>query len=435
MAARIAHGAAVVKREGQGRRTGPRHRGAGKTAGGPDAARRNIAVVVEASNAYGRQLLAGIYDHVCERDHWCTFLPEHGRGLPPLEELAAWRGDGIIARIETDEIARVIERLALPTIDTSAARLLPHLPYVETDDARIARVAVEHFVDEGHSAFAFCGDSHFRWSENRRAHFTAELARMGHDVHAFDVASAGRADATQRQQWLVDWLAGLPRPVAVFSAYDILGRQVIDACHRCDLAVPDDVAVLGVDNDELLCGLATPPLSSVITDGRGAGRLAARLLDRVLVGEDVPVEHLMPPVGLAVRRSSDALAANDPDVAAAVAFIRDNFQAGLKAEDVAAAVGQGRRGLEAGFQRRLGRSIHDVIQRVQFQTVEYLLRTSDLKLAIVAHRCGFKHAEYMTVVFTKRYGMSPSAWRQAYRPAAEAETDDRGRDAASGMGS
>jgi LacI family transcriptional regulator len=392
---------------------------AGKAAArGPAAARRNIAVVVETSNAYGRRLLAGIYDHVCDRDHWYTFLPEHGRGLPPLEELAAWGGDGIIARIETDEIARVVERLGLPTVDTSAARLLPRLPYVETDDSRIAGLAAEHFLAEGHAVFAFCGDSRFRWSENRRGHFKAELARLGRAVHEFDVAAAGHANAAQRQRQLGDWLAGLPRPAAVFAAYDVVGRQVIDACLRGDLAVPEQVAVLGVDDDELLCGLTTPPLSSVITDGRGAGRLAARLLDRLLAGEHVPTEHLLPPVGVAVRRSSDALAVHDPEIAAAVAFIRDNVQAGPKAEDVAAAVGLGRRSLESGFQRRLGRSIHDVIQRVQFQRVEHLLRTSDLKLAVIARRCGFKHAEYMTVVFTKRHGMSPSAWRQAYRPAA-----------------
>lgn len=394
---------------------------------GPAAARprvrRNVAVVVEASNAYGRQLLAGIYDHVCRRDDWCTFLPEHGRGRPPLEELAAWRGDGLIARIETDEIARAVEDLALPAIDVSAARLLPHVPYVETDDARIARLAVDHFVDEGHATFAFCGDSRFRWSENRRGHFAAALARTDRTAHEFDVAEDGHSGATQRQQRLVEWLAGLPKPVGVFTAYDVLGRQVIDACHRGGLVVPDEVAVLGVDDDELLCGLTTPPLSSVITDGRGAGRRAAELLDRLLDGDTVPMEHLLPPVGVAIRRSSDALAVNDPDVAAAVAFIRDNVQAGLKADDVAAATGQGRRGLEHLFQRRLGRSVHDVIQRVQFQRVEHLLRNTDLKLAVVARRCGFRHAEYMTVAFTKRYGMSPSAWRQTYQPA-------RGGDAA-----
>ena len=212
--------------------------------------------------------------------------------------------------------------------------------------------------------------------------------------------------------------------MAVFAAYDVLGRQVIDACHRGNLAVPDEVAVLGVDDDELLCGLATPPLSSVITDGRGGGRRAAQLLDKLLDGETVPVEHLLPPVGVAIRRSSDALAVNDPDVAAAVAFIRDNVQAGLKADDVAAATSQGRRGLEHLFQRRLGRSVHDVIQRVQFQRVEHLLRSSDLKLAVVARRCGFRHAEYMTVAFTKRYGMSPSAWRQTYQPAPGGDAAD-----------
>lgn len=378
---------------------------------------RNVAILVETSNGYGRRLLAGIYDHICHRDHWCTFLPEHGRGTPPLEELSGWSGDGIIARIETDEIARAVERLGLPTIDISAARLLPDVPYVETNDVEIARLAAEHFLDGGYESFAFCGDAHFRWSENRRVAFQRELEDRGRRAESFDNASVRHLGIEERQRHLAVWLRSLPKTVAVFAAYDALGRQVIDACHREGIAIPEDIAVLGVDDDELLCSLTTPSLSSVIPDARGAGCLAAALLDRLLDGGHVEAEHLLPPIGIATRESSDWLAVSDPLVAAAVAFIRDHIQEGIRADDVATALGVPRRRLEQSLRHGVRHSLHDVILRIQFQQVEHLLRTSDLKLAAIATRCGFRHSEYMTVAFTKSHGISPSAWRQRYRQA------------------
>lgn len=371
-----------------------------------------MALLIETSNGYSRKVLAGVYEHMRAGGHWATFLQEHGRGAPPLKELARWKGDGIIARIETPETARVIERLGIPTIDISAARLLPQVPYVETDDAQISRLAVRHFVESGFQHFAYCGENRFQWSENRRRHFEVALAEHGRSVHVFDDASRQVTDTEQTLSRIGDWLIGLPKPVAVFACYDGRGRQVIDECHRVGLRMPEDVAVLGVDDDELLCSLMTPPLSSIIPDAHGAGWLAGELLDRLIDGESIDIEHLLPPLGVAVRRSTDLLAVDDPLVATAVSYIRTNVHRGIKPEDVVAAVDATRKTLDQAFVRRLGRTIHDAIQDVQFRLVEQLLFESDLKLAAIAARCGFKHPEYMTVAFTRRHGVSPSEWRK-----------------------
>ena len=379
---------------------------------------RRVAVVIEASNAYARGLLTGILRHVREHEPWTVFLPEHGRGAPPLEALATWVGDGVIARIETASTAKAIEKLRrqleIPVIDVSAARLVADLPYVETDDAAIAQAAADHFFERDFRHFAFLGDNRFQWSDNRCRAFVAAVAAKGNDVAVF---SSPRTTASADDDAAVEaWLMELPKPVALLACYDIRGRQAIDACRRAGIAVPDEVAVLGVDDDVVLCGLASPPLSSVMPDAIGAGRRAAELLEQLMRGEPLErSEWLLPPLGIATRQSTDVLAIDDPLVVAAVRKIRDHACDGIKVTDVVRSLATTRRALENRFTKRVGHTPHEEIARVQFRRVEQLLRETELPLAAIAARAGFKHTEYMTVAFTKRHGMPPSRWRQQRR--------------------
>jgi LacI family transcriptional regulator len=373
-----------------------------------------VAVLIEASNAYGRGLLEGIHRHLREHDPWTIFLPEHGRGMPPLEMLARWQGEGIIARIETPAIAAAIRKLQrggpLAVVDVSAARLLAGVPYVETDDAAIARLAAAHFVEHDFRHLAFLGDDRFRWSDNRRDAFVAAARDRSVSVYRTrGRARTGAADDAAIEAWLVS----LPKPVGLFACYDIRGRQAVEACRRAGLAVPDEVAVLGVDDDPVLCGLTSPPLSSVIPDARGAGRLAAQLLAALLRGERLEHdEWLLPPLGIATRPSTDVLAIDDELVIAAVRLIREQACTGIKVADVARSVGVSRRVLESRLLRRLGHTPHEEIARVQFRRVEQLLAETDLPLATIAARAGFRHPETMTVAFTRRHGLPPSQWRR-----------------------
>ena len=383
-----------------------------------------VAVVIEASNAYARGLLAGIHRHVREHEPWTVFLPEHGRGAPPLEQLAGWHGDGVIARVETPAIAAVLARMSkkqtIPIIDVSAARLLPIVPYVETDDEAIGRVAADHFAERDFRHYGFVGDPRFRWSDNRCRAFTTAVNARGHAVDIFPGAVGRRGrrrpaiggDPPDDDEAIEEWLQSLPKPVAVFACYDIRGRQVLEACRRAGIEVPDQVAVLGVDNDDLLCGLASPPLSSIIPDAVGAGQLAASLLERLMQRERLErEERLLPPLGIATRQSTDVLAIDDDLVVAAVRVIRDHACRGIKVADVVASLKTSRRVLEHRFVQRIGHTPHEEIARVQFRRVEQLLRETDLPLAMIAARCGFQHPEYMTVAFTRRYGLPPSRWR------------------------
>ena len=385
----------------------------------PSRSNRRVAVVIEASNAYARGLLAGIHRHVREHDPWTVFLPEHGRGSPPLEALAKWVGDGVLARIETESTAKAFEKLRrkleIPVIDVSAARLVADLPYVETDDAMIATVAADHFFERDFRHFAFLGDDRFRWSDNRCRAFGEVVTAKGHDVAVFSHRRRKTAPADDDEA-VEAWLARLPKPVALLACYDIRGRQAIDACRRAGIAVPDEVAVLGVDDDEVLCGLASPPLSSVMPDAIGAGRLAAELLDQLMRGGQLKrSEWLLPPLGIITRQSTDVLAIDDPLVVAAIRQIRDHACNGIKVTDVARDLKTTRRVLENRFTKRVGHTPHEEIARVQFRRVEHLLLETELSLAAIAARAGFKHTEYMTVAFTKRHGMPPSRWRQERR--------------------
>lgn len=380
---------------------------------------RRVAVVIEASNAYARGLLAGIHRHVREHEPWTVFLPEHGRGTPPLEALAKWAGDGVIARIETESTARSIERLRrqfeIPVIDVSAARLVADIPYVETDDVAIAAVAADHFFERDFRHFAFLGDDRFRWSDNRCRAFVEAVAAQGHDVAVFSPRGRRTPPADDDEE-VEAWLARLPKPVALLACYDSRGRQAIDACRRAGIAVPDEVAVLGVDDDDVLCGLASPPLSSVMPDAIGAGRRAAELLEQLMRGEPLErSEWLLRPLGIAVRQSTDVLAIEDPLVVAAVRHIRDHACEGINVADVARVLTTTRRVLESRFTKRVGHTPHEEIARVQFHRVEQLLLETDLPLATIAMRAGFRHTEYMTVAFTKRHGMPPSRWRRQRR--------------------
>jgi LacI family transcriptional regulator len=215
---------------------------------------------------------------------------------------------------------------------------------------------------------------------------------------------------------LARWLRGLPKPVGIMASYDIRGQQVLAACRGAGLAVPDEVAVIGVDNDALLCELASPPLSSVIPNAHRAGYEAAALLDQQMAGKRVAATaHLIAPLGIAARQSTDVLAVDDREVARAVQFIREHACEGINVADVLRAVPLSRRVLEQRFQNLLGRTPREEILQVRLSRVKQLLGETDLPLYLVAERTGFEHVEYLSVVFKRETGRTPSRWRSEAR--------------------
>jgi LacI family transcriptional regulator len=209
-------------------------------------------------------------------------------------------------------------------------------------------------------------------------------------------------------------LSGLPKPVAVFACYDNRGQQVLEACRRAGLAVPEDVAVLGVDNDEVLCLLSPPPLSSVILNPRRAGWEAAALLALMMGGEKVSDEPLLiPSIGIATRQSSDILAVGDAKLAAALRYIREHACEGIRVSDVLRHCPMARRALEEKFHRFIGRTPRQEILRVRINRVKELLIGTGLPVGEIAERAGFE-PETLSSVFRQVTNLAPSEYRRRY---------------------
>lgn len=380
--------------------------------------RRSVALLIETSNSYARGILEGITDYARLHDCWSIYLPEQDRGGRPPRWLSQWKGDGIVARIETNEIAKALRKLKLPVVDVSAARHLEEIPWVETDDKAIAKIAAEHLMGRGFRHLAFYGDAGFNWSIWRREHFERIAREAGCDCYIHE--SMSRRDAKyswiREKRSLAAWLNRLPRPVGIMACYDIQAQKLLDVCRELDIAVPEEVAVLGVDNDRLLCELASPPLSSVICNTHRTGFEAASLLDRMMSGKVLGSEPiLIEPFGIETRQSTDVLAIDDADVAAALRFIRENASSGINVGDVLQEIPLSRRVLESRFRKTLGRTPHEEITRIKIDRVKQLLTETDLPLSEIASRTGFRHDEYMSVAFKKAVGMPPRDYRKAER--------------------
>lgn len=380
--------------------------------------RRSVALLIETSNEYARGLLRGIMAYLREHDPWSIHLPEQGRGDAPPPWLARWRGDGIIARIETREIAEAVQKVGVPLVDVSAARHVPGIPWVETDDRAFSEMAAEHLIERGFRHFGFCGDPRFNWSEWRREHFERLVQEGGGTCHVYQstIDADNPVPSSREHRQLLAWVRGLPKPTGVMACYDIKAQQLLDVCREADIAVPEEVAVIGVDNDEVLCNLAAPPLSSIMPNTHGAGYRAACLLDRMFRGEQIGEKaYLMPPLGIATRQSTDVLAIDDPDVAGAVRFIREHACDGINVSDLLSAVPLTRRVLESRFRRILGFTPHEMIAKTRTDRVKQLLTETDLAMPTIAERAGFRHVEYMSTAFKNRTGLSPQRYRAKAR--------------------
>ena len=410
--------------------------------------RRSVALLIETSNGHGRGLLNGVVAYVKESADWSIFLTEQERGAVPPNWLKNWRGDGIIARIETDEIANQLRGLNVPIVDLSATRHVKGIPWTGTDDRAIAALGVQHFLERGFHNLAYCGDPGFAWSNLRRDRYR-ELT-LAAERNFFEYQSthryAAEFDWDQEKNRLGDWLQALPRPVAIMACYDFQAQQVLDACRQSKIAVPESVAVLGVDDDRLICELADPSLSSIIQDTHATGHEAARLLDemmnahesrsatvhtnrgqdgglplhRLISESDTPIGPslltkpplLTKPLGIMVRESTDTLAVDDIEISRALQYIRRHAHLNIRVSDVLKPLSLSRRSLEHRFKKLIGRTPHEEIQRVRINSVKRLLSATELSIAAIAERSGYEHGEYMTAVFRRMTGLTPTEYRR-----------------------
>jgi LacI family transcriptional regulator len=383
--------------------------------------RPHVALLIESSRGYGRGLLRGIAEYIRVHGPWSVYLQRHDLYDAVPQWLRKWNGDGIIARIENEKTAQAIRNLRVPAVDLRGRLLDPRVPTILTDDEAGARMAAEHLMERGFRHFAYCGFVGTPYSDARSAVFERVMDEGGFSCSIYQPPRplrGGRAERMEVQglvyeKNLASWLKGLPKPIGVMACNDARGQQVINACRDLGIAVPDEVAVVGVDNDDVVCDLCDPPLSSVVPNTRKIGFEAATLLQQMIAGNDPPEKPIyIPPLGIVTRRSTDVLAIEDEAVANAIRFIREHACDGITVEDVVDRLPLSHSALERQFHKVLGRTPKAEIIRVQLERVKQLLAQSDFTLKQISAKAGFRHPEYMSAIFKEKVGQTPGHYRQ-----------------------
>ena len=383
--------------------------------------RPRVALLIETSRAYGRDLLMGIAKYLRIHGSWSVEFEEGDFTEQLPEWFKRWQWDGVIARVKMPVIARRLRKLNVPVVDVYGG--LPGFGFstIRSDEISVGRLGAEHLIERGFSRFAFCGFNGTDWSDIRKTGFEQRVAEAGFSCLSFQNPrhhlTKGLPEYEEHgqryEQELKHWLQSLPNPLGLMACNDSRGRQVLNCCRELNIAVPDELAVIGVDRDEIFCELSDLPLSSVILNSQQIGFEAAALLNRLISGEEVK-DHsrVIKPMGVATRRSTDVLAIEDRHIAAALGIIREHACEGLDIPTLLKSVPLSRSVLERRFAQILGRSPNEEILRVKMGRACRLLEESDLSLAVVAEKCGFEHAEYFSRLFKTKLGSTPGEFRK-----------------------
>lgn len=387
----------------------------------------NVALLLETSTEYGRGLLRGIVRYSRLHGPWSLYVAP-GHLEQELPNSRSWPGTGIIARIRSLQMEKLIRATRVPFVASSLTEFRSpkrgdNFGEIRTDSEAIARLGVMHLLERGFRRYAFCGFTDCGWSMARESSFADFLRNKGFPCFTHRIRSANWMHwhnwiTVWENELLVvaNWLQSLPRPVGVMACNDICGRALLQGCVTAGLRVPDDVAVVGVDNDELMCELSNPPLSSVALNLERAGYDAASLLNALMDGRS-PRERLVvvEPTHVVARRSSDVIAQEDPTVAVALQVIRNRAGQLLKIPEVVEKCGVSRRTLERRFHRAIGRSILSEITRCHVEQAKLLLLETNLPLRQVAAFAGFGSLKSFRRIFHQREGMTSASFRRQSR--------------------
>ena len=374
-----------------------------------------VIVITQTAFSYGRGLLRGIarYSHL--HGPW-SFFNERGEPEEILPYLKNWNPNGIITYTFDEKNINSFIPKGLPAIVIGSNFEIPGYPNVLGDQENHSKAAADYFLNAGFQNFAYCGFSNLEWSQLRGRYFAERLKEEGIEVSYYESPLLFYHKNWQNEQEeLAAWLVSLPKPVAVMACNDERGRHVLEACKIAELAVPEQVAVIGVDNDEAICELTQPPLSSVAVNTEKAGYEAAELLDKMMNGQKGPYENIIVQTMRVVpRQSTDILMIQDESVARAVNFIRVNAKRQLQVQDVVNTVAIHRRGLERRFKKSMNRSVHEEIRRVRIELIKKLLLETNMTVSQIANQLDFNEIPHLTRFFSRETGLSPNEFRKQH---------------------
>lgn len=372
-----------------------------------------VAINLDTGNVAQQQMLRGII-HYCQTNRMWRFAEHRGAPIVRAQQLSGVRYDGLITALNEMADVRAARQRKKPVVAITNGLLVPGFPLVCSDDQLIGRKGAEYFLNKGFRQFAFYGSQGFSWAQEREQSFCETIRNAGHVVSVRRTHRTRNYDMERAQ--LLQWLSRQPTPLALMASDDQIGRHVLTASDELGLRVPEQVAVLGVDNDDIPCEMAWPAMSSIPQDAQRIGFEAAAWLDQLMNRHKLPSRALrVPPLDIVARRSTDVIAIDDPHVAQFMRLIHEHADRQISVKELVQQVPMSRRTLERRFFQTIGRRPAEEIRRVHLERALLLLRTSSLSMSQVARRSGFIDARGMDVVFRRLMKMPPTAYRRQFR--------------------
>ena len=373
---------------------------------------KKIALLIETSTSYGRELIRGIAQYADLNASWIFFNEPRGI-MDKLPRLYKWKPDGIIMR-DTPENMKLL-KLSIPTIiSIRYKKTVDNIPNIISDSNEIGKIATNYFRNKGFTQFAFCGFDNMPWSKERESALKNEIAPK-ENLYIYRNKKI-KSDYEQELVWLSRWLKSLPKPIALLACNDVKGATIIEACKLAKVKIPQEIAILGVNNDDMICEITSPPLSSISLDIKNAGYEAGKTLDKMIKdGKKENKKIVVKPQRIVTRSSTDIFAINDPIIALALHYISQNSKTIIQVDDVADYVGTNRRNLERRFRQFLKRSIYEEIKRCKIELISKILIESNMSIWEIAHNMGFSDNHHISRYFKSAKGISPLKFREQFR--------------------
>ncbi len=384
-----------------------------------DKERKRVAVLIESTRTYARELIRGIGQYNREHQEWIIEYVPRGLDDPPPLWLKNWKGDGILARINDNHLLETILELKLPTIDLRRNIITPSIPNIGPNDQEVVKLLYQHFREHGFFSFGYFG-YHFYTNRSMDYRFSCFQQLMEKEDLKYTSLFLGtdtKLSKLNNHQLtrLRKWIDNLPERTAIITCNDDTAFHLLQACRAVGIKVPQQIAVAGIGNDECLCTLGYPTLTSVDLDPQRIGYQAADLLSRMMNEHYVPEQSIMmPPRGVVVRESTDIIATADQKLSDALQFIRENACRGITPGEVLKHVHLSRMALEIRFKSVLNQTIHEVIIQVRLRHVCELLATTDMTYRQIATETGFNYPEYLMRLFRQNMGITLKEYRNKY---------------------
>jgi len=375
-----------------------------------------VLLATDFSNGFSRDLLRGVIRYIHNKPDWTLYrMPKYYKVLHGENEVLKWAKkwnvDAIIAQIDELDLEE-LKNLNIPVVIQNNKKRIPGVVNLTGDYMALGAMAADYFMTLGYESFAYFGTRNTVWSRERHEGYTRRLEATGYSVNTFWEDNDTAEDWVHNLDAIGNWLKRLPKNTAIFACNDYHALTISETCRFVGISVPDDLAILGVDNDELLCNISTPPLSSMIIDAEKGGYVVGKVIDEMLAdpGKE-PFNIILPPQQIITRESTKKYVVRDKYVAVAIDFIEKNYFTKITVSDILELVPISRRVFERRFKTAVGSSIYSFICNYRVEKVAELLLTTNRSIEDIAISCGFENGRNISRIFTSIKGMTPSEFR------------------------